>query len=47
MALTKGQAEIYPHQFHAKKFPHDVVYQGRSKEVGTTSSTSSKNVDRN
>jgi hypothetical protein len=46
MPSTKGQAEIHPHQFHAEKFPPDAVYQGRSKEMGTTSSASSKNADR-
>jgi hypothetical protein len=46
MASTKGQAEIYPHQFHAEKFPLDAIYQGRSKEMGTTSFASNKNADR-
>jgi hypothetical protein len=46
MASTKDQAEIHPHQFHAEKFPPDAVYQGLSKEMGTTSSASSKNADR-
>jgi hypothetical protein len=46
MASIKGQAEIHPHQFHAKKIPPNVLYQGQSKEMGTTSSASSKNADR-